>query len=135
MGLGPAAAFLAEVVEPPPAKAVAAAVATLVEVGALTVRGSPLAGGGVGAAGSAAEGDGGTAAGAAAGVEYEEALTPLGRHLAALPLDPRLGKLLVMGACLGCLSPALVRAVFGFFWFLSFFCASGKTRVMWACCC
>jgi HrpA-like RNA helicase len=32
----------------------------------------------------------------------------LGRHLAMLPLDPHLGKLLVMGAALGCLAPALV---------------------------
>ena len=52
----------------------------------------------------------GTAAGAAEGGGGEdlEVLTPLGRHLAMLPLDPRLGKLLVMGASLGCLAPALV---------------------------
>jgi ATP-dependent RNA helicase DHX29 len=37
-----------------------------------------------------------------------EMLTPLGRLLALLPLEPRLGKLLVMGAALGCLAPALV---------------------------
>jgi hypothetical protein len=45
------------------------------------------------------------AAAAAGGVEV---LTPLGRLLAVLPLEPRLGKLLVMGAALGCLAPALV---------------------------
>lgn len=37
-----------------------------------------------------------------------EQLTPLGRLLALLPLEPRLGKLLVMGAALGCLAPTLV---------------------------
>jgi ATP-dependent RNA helicase DHX29 len=56
---------------------VAAAVATLQEVGALTP---------------------------------EEALTPLGHHLAGLPLDPRLGKLLLLGASLGCLGPAVTIA-------------------------
>ena len=30
-----------------------------------------------------------------------------GRHLAALPVDARTGKLLVVGAALGCLAPAL----------------------------
>ena len=30
-----------------------------------------------------------------------------GRHLAALPVDARTGKLLVVGAVLGCLAPAL----------------------------
>jgi HrpA-like RNA helicase len=39
-----------------------------------------------------------------------EVLTPLGRLLALLPLEPRLGKLLVMGAALGCLAPTLVSA-------------------------
>ena len=37
-------------------------------------------------------------------------LTPLGRHLAALPVEPRLGKLLVLGACLACLGPAATIA-------------------------
>ena len=78
LGLGPAAAFLGRVLEPPPPKAVAGAVAALTAVGALT-RG-------------------------------RERLTPLGRHLAALPLDPRLGKLLLYGAALGCLGPALTIA-------------------------
>jgi hypothetical protein len=40
----------------------------------------------------------------------DESLTPLGRHLAVLPVDPRLGKLLVLGAVLGCLAPVLVSA-------------------------
>ena len=39
-----------------------------------------------------------------------EALTPLGHHLAALPVDARVGKLLLLGASLGCLAPALTIA-------------------------
>jgi hypothetical protein len=46
--------------------------------------------------------------GAAAAAGGVEVLTPLGRLLAVLPMEPRLGKLLVMGAALGCLAPALV---------------------------
>ena len=40
----------------------------------------------------------------------EETLTPLGRHVAGLPLEPHLAKLLVLSAFLGCLSPALTCA-------------------------
>ena len=32
-------------------------------------------------------------------------LTPLGQHLARLPVDVRLGKMLVLGAMFGCLDP------------------------------
>jgi ATP-dependent RNA helicase DHX29 len=77
LGLGPAAGFLARVLEPPPPRAVDGAVSALTSVGALTPG---------------------------------EALTPLGRHLAALPLDPRLGKLLLYASALGCLAPALTIA-------------------------
>ena len=37
-------------------------------------------------------------------------LTPLGRHLAALPLEPRVGKALLLGKLFGVLSPALTIA-------------------------
>ncbi|KAK9842413.1 hypothetical protein WJX84_005272 [Apatococcus fuscideae] len=40
----------------------------------------------------------------------EEVLTPLGHHLAQLPVDARMGKLLVVAALLGCLAPALTVA-------------------------
>lgn len=46
-------------------------------------------------------------------------LTPLGYHLAHLPMDARVGKLLLVGAFLQCLDPiltiaaALVRLGFG----------------------
>ena len=39
-----------------------------------------------------------------------EALTPLGKHLAMLPVDVRVGKMLVYGAILGCLEPVLTIA-------------------------
>ncbi|GAB2253881.1 hypothetical protein Droror1_Dr00021690 [Drosera rotundifolia] len=39
-----------------------------------------------------------------------EELTPLGRHLCALPLDPNIGKMLLMGSIFQCLSPALTIA-------------------------
>eukprot|EP00250_Pteridium_aquilinum_P019840 c24596_g1_i1 orf=694-3741(-) len=39
-----------------------------------------------------------------------EELTPLGRHLATLPVDPRIGKMLLMGAVFQCLGPALTIA-------------------------
>ena len=43
-------------------------------------------------------------------LDRDEELTPLGKHLAALPVDPRVGKMLVTAAALGCLSPALTIA-------------------------
>lgn len=36
-----------------------------------------------------------------------EQLTLLGRHLAALPLPPRIGKMLLYGALFNCLDPVL----------------------------
>ena len=38
------------------------------------------------------------------------ALTPLGRHLCAMPCDPRVGKMLIFGAMLRCLDPILTVA-------------------------
>jgi len=42
--------------------------------------------------------------------EGTEELTALGRHLAHLPVDPRVGKMVVMGCVLGCLDPVLTIA-------------------------
>ena len=42
--------------------------------------------------------------------EETEALTKLGRHLAALPLPPRVGKMLLFGVMFGCLDPILTVA-------------------------
>ncbi|XP_059076039.1 DExH-box ATP-dependent RNA helicase DExH1 isoform X2 [Cryptomeria japonica] len=39
-----------------------------------------------------------------------EDLTSLGRHLSTLPVDPKVGKMLLMGVVFQCLSPALVIA-------------------------
>ena len=39
----------------------------------------------------------------ASGSDEHLALTPLGRHLARLPVHPRLGKMLVYGTLFGCL--------------------------------
>ena len=43
-------------------------------------------------------------------LDRDENLTPLGKHLAALPVNPRVGKMLITAAALGCLSPALTIA-------------------------
>lgn len=40
----------------------------------------------------------------------EEKLTPLGYHLACLPVDVRIGKLMLFGAIFRCLDPALTIA-------------------------
>ncbi|CAK9217506.1 unnamed protein product [Sphagnum jensenii] len=40
-------------------------------------------------------------------LDITEELTPLGRHLSTLPVDPKVGKMLLMGAVFQCLGPAL----------------------------
>ncbi|CAA7028259.1 unnamed protein product [Microthlaspi erraticum] len=45
-------------------------------------------------------------------VEGDEELTPLGHHLAKLPVDVLIGKMLLYGAIFGCLSPILSIAAF-----------------------
>ena len=44
-----------------------------------------------------------------------QALTSLGRHLAALPLPPRMGKLLLYATMFACLDPLLTVACFAAF--------------------
>ena len=78
-------AFMATLLEPPPRSALDSALGTLREIGALAVSDA-----------SALSDEGDTAP-----------LTPLGVHLAALPLDVRLGKALVYGAILGVIDPVL----------------------------
>ena len=73
LGLPCAASFLARSLEPPDERAVANALSLLEEIGAIET----------------------------ADADEGERLTALGRHLAALPCDPRVGKMLVIGACLG----------------------------------
>ncbi|KAK6126438.1 hypothetical protein DH2020_039826 [Rehmannia glutinosa] len=43
-------------------------------------------------------------------LDDREELTPLGRHLSTLPLDPNIGKMLLMGSVFQCLDPALTIA-------------------------
>ncbi|GAB4834074.1 hypothetical protein Ancab_032327 [Ancistrocladus abbreviatus] len=43
-------------------------------------------------------------------LDDREELTPLGRHLCVLPLDPNIGKMLLMGSIFQCLNPALIIA-------------------------
>eukprot|EP00850_Spirogloea_muscicola_P021523 SM000252S09075 [mRNA] locus=s252:79854:86589:- [translate_table: standard] len=43
-------------------------------------------------------------------LDKDEELTPLGWHLASLPIDPRLGKMLLIASLLGCLGPSLTIA-------------------------
>ncbi|KAL0316056.1 UNVERIFIED_CONTAM: DExH-box ATP-dependent RNA helicase DExH1 [Sesamum radiatum] len=43
-------------------------------------------------------------------LDDREELTPLGRHLCTLPLDPNIGKMLLMGSIFQCLNPALTIA-------------------------
>jgi len=42
--------------------------------------------------------------------EHDESLTELGKHLAKLPVSPRLGKMLVVACVFGCVDPALTVA-------------------------
>ena len=91
-GAGDAAAFLAKALEPPAPAAVASAIATLREIGALSSRSSVV------------DHDG------EEGIDGGGSLTPLGHHLASLPVDCRVAKMLVYGALLSCVSPTLTVA-------------------------
>lgn len=41
----------------------------------------------------------------------EPKLTPLGQHLAALPVNVKIGKMLVFGAIFGCLEPVVSKTL------------------------
>uniref|UniRef100_A0A8C4S3W2 RNA helicase n=1 Tax=Erpetoichthys calabaricus TaxID=27687 RepID=A0A8C4S3W2_ERPCA len=43
-------------------------------------------------------------------LDKNEELTPLGFHLARLPVEPHIGKMILFGALLGCLDPVLIIA-------------------------
>ena len=85
MELGQPSAFLGTLVQPPPREAVLAAEQLLLDVGAaekaVTAQGKPPA--------------------------DALHLTPLGRHLARLPMDLRLGKMLLYGSLLRCAEEVL----------------------------
>lgn len=84
--LGSPAEFLARAIEPPPPEAITTAVRNLREIDALRKQKD---------------------------LETKEVsfyLTPLGFHLANLPCDARIGKMLIIGSILGCLEPILTIA-------------------------
>lgn len=43
-------------------------------------------------------------------IDAQQDLTPLGRHLAHIPVEPSIGKMILMGAIFGCLDPCLTLA-------------------------
>ena len=48
-------------------------------------------------------------------LDKDEELTPLGHHLAQLPVAPRLGKMILFGAMFSCVDPVLtVASALGF---------------------
>ncbi len=94
LGLGDVARF--PFVEPPDTRAVASGRQLLDEIGALTSE-PPSSGRGRGKRGR------GRGAGPARTGPTRPRLTPLGKQLARLPLDPRLGKMMVEASQRGCL--------------------------------
>ena len=105
LGAPSPAALLADAPSPPKPAAVAQAVENLLELQAIErVMG--------GAAGAPAGGWCGGVGGGGLGGNPNHAilLTPLGVHLGRLPLDPRVGKMLLLAALTGCLHPMLSAA-------------------------
>lgn len=80
LGATDVAAFLSQAMDPPSASAVQSALDTLVAISALNADLPDLP------------------------------LTPLGSHLAKLPVDPHLGKMLIYASVFGCLNPVLTIA-------------------------
>jgi ATP-dependent RNA helicase DHX36 len=78
--------FLRKAMDPPDAEAVRAAIDNLLELGAIAISGS----------------------GSADTLQCE--LTPLGFHLAHIPVEPRIGKMLIFGCIFGVLPPLLTVA-------------------------
>ncbi|KAL6748185.1 hypothetical protein V8C86DRAFT_1189284, partial [Haematococcus lacustris] len=120
MELGDPAAFLAEALDPPEALAVENALTLLQNIGAIQPTTAPTDQqlqaeskqrrhqAGNQELSVVAEGD--PAPFSFTEVPSEWQLTQLGHALAALPLDPRLGKMLILGATFGCLAPMLTLA-------------------------
>ncbi|KZV48665.1 hypothetical protein F511_10351 [Dorcoceras hygrometricum] len=79
LSLGGIKQFLLEALEPPGEEAIASAISSLYEVGA---------------------------------IEGNEELTPLGHHLAKLPVDVLIGKMMLYGGIFSCLSPILTISAF-----------------------
>jgi HrpA-like RNA helicase len=105
LGAPSAVSLLAQAPTPPSPTAVRAASQNLIELQAIELR---VAGTGAGARGGAGGGLGGLVV---RGVGNPNApsyqLTPLGWHMSSLPVDPRIGKMLLLAAVCGCLHPIL----------------------------
>jgi ATP-dependent RNA helicase DHX57 len=86
---------------PPPRDAVRAALDELMALRALDVRRDSA---------TSASSDGAVSSDAEKHPNNPETLTPLGKHLAHMPVDARVGKMLLFGALLGCLDPILTIA-------------------------
>ncbi|APX03420.1 ATP-dependent RNA helicase HrpA [Arthrobacter sp. QXT-31] len=93
-------------VEPPDSRAINDGVTLLRELGALS---APQAGGGVPQAGSSAPQTAGTA-GKRNGRNGGSGLTAVGQKLAQLPVDPRLGRMIVEAGKRGCVREVMVLA-------------------------
>lgn len=90
--LGTIKGFLSKAIEPPSAQAIDHVIAVLTGLSALST--TPRI----------------KATATSAAVESVEALTPLGHHLSALPVDPRIAKMMIYGGVFRCVEPTLVIA-------------------------
>ena len=107
-----ASEWLRDCAQPPPLHALSAALSELVSVGALVL------------VDEEEQSWGAIEQSLHAGSDEKLLLSPLGRHLARLPVHPRLGKILVYGTLLGCVGPVLsVAAAVG---------SGGRPDAVWA---
>ncbi|CAL5329776.1 unnamed protein product [Camellia sinensis] len=109
LSLGNIKAFLLEALEPPREETINSAISLLYELvrtrlSKLEVMGSklPSLGGVITLLEKSRVG----------AIEKDEELTPLGYHLAKLPVDVLIGKMMIYGAIFGCLSPILSISAF-----------------------
>lgn len=96
LGLGSIKAFLAKAIEPPRQEAIDSAMRELVEIAAFKL--------------ISANDERKQHRVANEADDEEVKLTPLGSHLAMLPLDARIGKFLVFGSILRCIEPVAIIA-------------------------
>lgn len=109
LDLGEPTSFLAKAVNPPSALAMRNSLKLLEGLGAVEVEWQP----GDSVTFSDAKlstADSGDATPSCGAVSAESGLTALGFHLATLPVDPRVGKMMIYGALFQCTDPALTIA-------------------------
>jgi HrpA-like RNA helicase len=103
LDLGEPSSFLAKAVNPPSALAMKNSLKLLEGLGAVEVQWSNPED-------SLARGNREDTGESCATVSSDSGLTALGFHLATLPVDPRVGKMMIYGALFGCTDPALTIA-------------------------